>query len=80
MDIKQLIAYSSIVHMAFVVAGVFSLSSIGAYGAVVVMVSHGLSSPMMFLLANVLYKMSGSRNLLFHKGIILTNFGGLGMC
>lgn len=74
-DIKQLIAYSSVVHIAFVIVGLFSYTHVGLVGAVIVIVSHGLSSPMMFMLANVIYKIRGSRNLLFHKGVVIRTRG-----
>lgn len=54
-DMKKLIAYSSVAHMAFVTAGIFTFDTIGVQGAVFQMLSHGLVSSMLFLGAGVLY-------------------------
>ncbi len=52
-DMKRLIAYSSISHMGFVVLGVASGTEIGIVGAMFMMFSHGLINGLMFLLSGV---------------------------
>ncbi|MGH7444083.1 MAG: complex I subunit 4 family protein [Longimicrobiales bacterium] len=68
-DAKKLIAYTSVSHMGFVVLGVFALTIQGAQGAMIVMLSHGLSTGAMFLLLGMLYERRHTR--------LITDFGGL---
>jgi NADH-quinone oxidoreductase subunit M len=51
LDMKMLIAYSSISHMGFIVLGIFSFNVQGQQGAVLQMVNHGIIIPALFLLA-----------------------------
>nr|AYU57098.1 NADH dehydrogenase subunit 4 [Metopograpsus quadridentatus]UBD09535.1 NADH dehydrogenase subunit 4 [Metopograpsus quadridentatus] len=69
-DMKSLIAYSSVVHMSMVLAGLMIFSWWGLMGAVVVMVGHGLCSSGLFCLANMVYERIGSRSLLISKGLL----------
>nr|QGT77317.1 NADH dehydrogenase subunit 4 [Tenuipotamon yuxiense] len=69
-DIKSLIAYSSVVHMGLVLCGVMIFSWWGLMGAVVVMVGHGLCSSGLFSLANMVYERVGSRSLFMSKGLL----------
>jgi NADH-quinone oxidoreductase subunit M len=68
-DAKKLIAYTSVAHMGFVVLGVFALTVRGLQGAMVVMLSHGLSTGAMFLLLGMLYERRHTR--------LISDFGGL---
>lgn len=69
-DLKSIIAYSSVSHIRLVVIGllVFSFSSV--LGSLILMVSHGLCSSGLFFLANVLYERSGSRRIFLNKGLM----------
>lgn len=69
-DIKALIAYSSVGHMGLLVVGLFRGSIIGWLGSFVVIISHGLCSPALFALANVNYESVHSRGLLINKGLM----------
>nr|QAX91396.1 NADH dehydrogenase subunit 4 [Parastacus brasiliensis] len=69
-DMKSLIAYSSVAHMGLVLSGLVVGSKWGLNGAVVVMVGHGLCSSGLFCLANVVYERIGSRSLLISKGLL----------
>nr|YP_009251038.1 NADH dehydrogenase subunit 4 [Macrophthalmus japonicus]AMY96241.1 NADH dehydrogenase subunit 4 [Macrophthalmus japonicus] len=69
-DLKSLIAYSSVVHMSMVICGLMIFSWWGVMGAVVVMVGHGLCSSGLFCLANMMYERVGSRSLLIGKGML----------
>nr|BDC91898.1 NADH dehydrogenase subunit 4 [Armandia sp. GK-2021] len=69
-DVKALIAYSSIGHMAMVLAGILTMTEFGVKGAVVVVVAHGLSSPAMLSFANMVYEMTFSRSLVICKGVL----------
>jgi NADH-quinone oxidoreductase subunit M len=55
-NMKKLIAYSSISHLGFVVLGIFSFTQLGLDGAVFVMLSHGVSTGALFMLAGILYE------------------------
>nr|AXJ93398.1 NADH dehydrogenase subunit 4 [Cheilonereis cyclurus] len=71
-DIKALIAYSSVGHMSLVMAGILSNINWGIYGAMTMMISHGLLSSALFASADMSYLNSGSRSLLLNKGMNLT--------
>jgi len=68
-DMKKLIAYSSIAHMGFVTMGTFAVTNEAVQGAVIQMLSHGLVSGALFLCVGVLYD-----RLHTHE---ITRFGGL---
>nr|YP_011014488.1 NADH dehydrogenase subunit 4 [Scopimera longidactyla]WQA11154.1 NADH dehydrogenase subunit 4 [Scopimera longidactyla] len=69
-DIKSLIAYSSVVHMSLVLCGLMIFSWWGMMGAVVVMIGHGLCSSGLFCLANMVYERLGSRSMMISKGLL----------
>nr|AVW86064.1 NADH dehydrogenase subunit 4 [Branchipolynoe pettiboneae] len=69
-DMKSLIAYSSIGHMAFVIMGVSLLSPWGWQGALVMMIAHGLSSSCLFALANITYESTHTRSMFLTKGLL----------
>jgi proton-translocating NADH-quinone oxidoreductase chain M len=69
-DLKKIIAYSSVAHMNFVTLGLFSLNAQGVEGSVMLMLSHGLVSPALFLLVGALYDR--------HKTRLLRYYGGCG--
>ena len=54
-DMKKLIAYSSVAHMAFVTIGLFTFNRQGIEGALMVMLAHGLVSGALFLCVGVIY-------------------------
>ena len=69
-DLKKLIAYSSVSHMGFVLLGVASFTAEGVNGAIFQMVSHGILSAMLFLLAGVLYDRTHDRLIDNYRGLI----------
>nr|YP_009526861.1 NADH dehydrogenase subunit 4 [Panulirus argus]AYA51671.1 NADH dehydrogenase subunit 4 [Panulirus argus] len=69
-DIKSLIAYSSVAHMGLVLGGLMTSSWWGMSGSLVVMVGHGLCSSGLFCLANMVYERIGSRSMLIGKGLL----------
>lgn len=70
-DIKRLIAFSSVVHMGPVFCSIILLSYSGLLGSYWIIVSHGFCSACLFFLINRLYKILGSRNLFFLRGGIM---------
>nr|AHA52471.1 NADH dehydrogenase subunit 4 [Therophilus festivus] len=70
MDLKIIIAYSSIVHMNFMISILLMFSFISLNSNMILMISHGLCSPAMFCLANFNYEKLNSRNIFINKGMI----------
>nr|YP_009991644.1 NADH dehydrogenase subunit 4 [Eurystomus gularis]QNN84466.1 NADH dehydrogenase subunit 4 [Eurystomus gularis] len=68
-DLKSLIAYSSISHMGLVVAASMIQTHWSFAGAMILMISHGLTSSMLFCLANTNYERTHSRVLLLTRGL-----------
>jgi NADH-quinone oxidoreductase subunit M len=54
-DLKQMVGYSSVMHMGYAFLGIASLSTVGAGGVVLMMVAHGLSVALLFLLSTSVY-------------------------
>nr|WMV00344.1 NADH dehydrogenase subunit 4 [Maoricicada cassiope] len=69
-DIKSMIAYSSVAHMGLVVSGIMTMTNWGIYGSYYMMIGHGLCSSGLFCLANMLYERTNSRSLLINKGML----------
>nr|YP_009110232.1 NADH dehydrogenase subunit 4 [Pseudoxya diminuta]AIW64990.1 NADH dehydrogenase subunit 4 [Pseudoxya diminuta] len=69
-DLKSLIAYSSVAHMSMVIAGLMTMNWWGCLGSLCLMVGHGLCSSGLFCLSNIIYERLGSRSLLINKGMI----------
>jgi proton-translocating NADH-quinone oxidoreductase chain M len=67
-DLKKIIAYSSVAHMNFVTLGLFSLNSQGVEGSLLLMLSHGLVSPALFLCVGVLYDRHKTRLIRYYAG------------
>ena len=68
-DIKRIIAYSSIAHMGMITAACFSINPIGKTGAIVLMLSHGLTRSALFALMSYLYERHKSRLIKNYQGI-----------
>lgn len=68
-ELKKMIAYSSVSHMGFVVLGIASATAEGVSGALYQMVSHGITSAMLFLIAGVLYDRTGSLTISKYQGL-----------
>lgn len=69
-DIKVIIAYSSVVHMAIVIMSLYTFSKVGVEGGILTMLAHGLTSSAMFIGANLMYERRHSRRLLVNKGLL----------
>jgi NADH-quinone oxidoreductase subunit M len=66
---KKLVAYTSVAHLGFVILGVFAYNLQGLQGALLVMIGHGLSTPMLFFMLGMLYERRHSYE--------IDDFGGL---
>uniref|UniRef100_UPI003002173D NADH dehydrogenase subunit 4 n=1 Tax=Parotis vertumnalis TaxID=3112173 RepID=UPI003002173D len=69
-DIKSLIAYSSVAHMSMVIGGIMTMNYWGFIGSYILMIGHGLCSSGMFCLANINYERLHSRSLYINKGMM----------
>jgi proton-translocating NADH-quinone oxidoreductase chain M len=71
-DLKKIIAYSSVAHMNFVTIGLFTLTPEGVEGSILLMLSHGFVSSALFLCVGVLYDRHHTRVLKYYRGITQT--------
>ncbi len=69
LDLKRLIAYSSIGHMGFVLLGASSLTAIGIAGAIFQLFNHGLITAVLFMLAGAVKHATGSREIPHLRGL-----------
>lgn len=69
LDIKRLVAYSSVSHLGYCVLGIFSNTVEGISGSILQMINHGISTSALFVLVGVLYDRIHSRQ--------ISDYGGL---
>lgn len=69
-DLKKIIAYSSVSHMGFVTIGIFSFNPQGLEGSILLMLSHGLVSSALFLCVGVLYDRFKTRIIKYYSGLV----------
>ena len=69
-DIKAIIAYSSVVHIALCLVRLLTFNEWGIKGTLIIIVRHGLCSSGLFYLINVIYECTYSRRILLSKGIL----------
>src|SRR3954471_16739901 len=68
-DIKKLVAYSSVSHLGFVMLGIWGVTLISVQGALMVMISHGISTGALFLLIGMIYERRHTR--------LIDDYGGI---
>jgi NADH-quinone oxidoreductase subunit M len=68
-DIKKLIAYSSVSHMGYVLAGLFTFNAQGLTGAIYQMLNHGISTGALFLLIGMIYERTHTREMEKYGGV-----------
>jgi NADH-quinone oxidoreductase subunit M len=68
-DIKKLVAYSSVSHMGYVLMGIFAFNEYGLSGSLYQMLNHGVSTGALFLLVGMIYERTHTRE--------IANYGGL---
>jgi NADH-quinone oxidoreductase subunit M len=68
-DFKKLVAYSSVSHLGFVMLGIFAMTIESVQGALIVTISHGISTGALFLLIGMIYERRHTR--------LLEDFGGI---
>jgi NADH-quinone oxidoreductase subunit M len=68
-DIKKLVAYSSVSHLGFAMLGIWAATLQSVQGAMMIMISHGLSTGALFFLVGMLYERRHTRE--------IADFGGI---
>nr|USQ66631.1 NADH dehydrogenase subunit 4 [Chingawaemys sp. LAV1667] len=68
-DLKSLIAYSSVSHMALVISSILIQTPWSFMGATMLMIAHGLTSSLLFCLANSNYERIHSRTMIMARGL-----------
>lgn len=71
-DLKRYVAFSSVAHMSFAAAGIFTFTEIGIKGAMYLMLSHGLTSSAMFFLVGALSDRYHTRAVTAFSGLLAT--------
>lgn len=71
-DLKRNIAFSSVAHMSFATAGIFSFTEIGIKGSIYLMLSHGFTSTALFFLIGVLSDRYHTRSIMAFSGLLAT--------
>jgi len=66
-DIKVIIAYSSVVHIALIIVNVLSKNFWRLNGTIIIILAHGLCSSGIFSCANIIYERSHSRRIILNK-------------
>lgn len=68
-DLKRIVAYSSIAHMNLIVIGLFSFNFLGVEGAILQSVSHGFVASALFFLIGMIYTRYHTRTIYYYGGI-----------
>jgi len=69
LDVKRLVAFSSVSHLGFVMLGMFALTFQGVEGSIIQMINHGLSTGALFLIVGMIYERRHTR--------LIAEFGGI---
>jgi len=72
-DFKRLVAYSSVSHIITLVPIILFSSVSGELGAVYIMVFHGLSSPLLFMIVGLIYSTYSRRQFVFIRGLLVVS-------
>lgn len=62
-DLKRLVAYTSVSHMGFVMVGVFAFNELASQGVVMQLITHGISTGALFILAGTIYERIHTRDI-----------------
>ena len=69
-DMKRLVAYSSVVHINIILCAFITLFKLGVNGSYVIIISHGLCSSGLFYMVNLFYRRTKRRLLILNKGLL----------
>ena len=70
-DLKMMLGYSSVMHMGYAFLGIACFSVAGAGGALLMMVAHGLSVALLFMLSTCVYHRSQTFDLSSMGGLAI---------
>ena len=70
-DVKRLIAYSSVSHMGLVTISIFCHSIEGIISSILIMLAHGLVSSGLFMISSIIYWRFHSRIIRYYRGLVL---------
>ena len=70
-DIKIIIAYSSVAHIALALAIFFFITELSIWSGAIILLTHGFSSSLMFLIAYILYSRSLTRNVVINQNSLV---------
>ncbi|MBY0383695.1 NADH-quinone oxidoreductase subunit M [bacterium] len=68
-DVKKLVAYSSVSHMGYVILGLFVMNTYGVTGGLYQMLAHGVSTGGLFLLVGMIYERTHTREIAQYGGL-----------
>ncbi len=69
-DLKKIIAYSSVVHMNFALLGLFTQTHLGIEGSILLMLNHGIVSSALFFGIGIIYDRYKTRNLRYFGNVV----------
>ncbi|MBF2058600.1 MAG: NADH-quinone oxidoreductase subunit M [Cyanobacterium sp. T60_A2020_053] len=69
-DMKKVVAYSSIAHMAYILLGAAAATELSLQACILQMISHGLISALLFILVGIVYQKTGSRDVSYLQGLL----------
>lgn len=69
-DLKKLVAYSSVVHINFLLCSMLTMFKLGFLRSYIIIIGHGLCSSGLFFIVNIYYRKTNSRIIFFNKGFI----------
>ena len=69
LDLKKIVAYSSIAHMNLGILGIFSLHPAGIQGSIFTMISHGIISAALFFIIGIIYDRFNTRSVMYLGGL-----------
>lgn len=70
-DIKIIIALSSVVHIGLILRSILTILKLRLYGSYIIIIAHGLCSSGLFFILNLNYKITNSRLIIINKGVIV---------
>lgn len=71
-DVKRLVAYSSVAHMGLASITLVTHDIIGLTGSIFIMLAHGIVSSLLFILVTILYDRHHTRLIKYYRGLSIS--------
>jgi len=71
-DLKRIVAYSSVAHMGIVTLGIFTPTTAGQEGAIMIQLAHGIVSSGLFIAVAIVYDRYHTRTIRYYSGVATT--------